>query len=115
MAFEALCYTRILKISWTDRITNEVFRRVGEERGFLKTLKILRTKLIGHELRHNNILGRIIEGSIEGKNSRERPSIEYISQVVRDIGCGTYYELKRKSEKREDWKNALNPGLLTKK
>jgi len=54
-------------------------------------LKIGRAKLIiGHTLRHNNLLGRIIEGYLDGKNSRGRPSLEYISQVVRDIGCGTY-------------------------
>jgi hypothetical protein len=61
---------RILKISWSDHITNKkVFRRVGKKRSFIKALKIRRAKLIGHTLRHNNLLGRITEGYIEGKNS----------------------------------------------
>jgi len=112
LAFEVWCYRRILKISWIDRISNEeVFRRVGEERSFLKALKIRRAKLIGHSLRHNNLLGRIIEGSIEGKNSRGRPPLEYIGQLVKDLGCVTYYELKRKAEKREEWRIAANQPL----
>jgi hypothetical protein len=64
-----------------------------------------------HTLRHNNLLGRIIEGYIEGKNSRRRPPLEYIRQVVRDIGCGTCYELKRKAEMREEWRNNANQPL----
>jgi len=75
-----------------DHIINEeVFRRVGEERSFLKALKMRRAKLIGHTLRYNNLLGRIIE------RKKGRPSLKYISQVVRDIGCGIYYERKRKT------------------
>lgn len=42
--------------------TRESFRRVGEERSFLKSLKIRRAKLIGHTLRQNHLLGRITEG-----------------------------------------------------
>lgn len=40
LAFEVWCYRRIFKIRWVDRVTNETFfRRVGEERSFLKTLR----------------------------------------------------------------------------
>lgn len=70
LAFEVWCYRRSLKIRWVDHVTNEkVFRRVGEERSFLKVLKIRIAKLIGHTLRHNNLLGRIIKGFVEGNNS----------------------------------------------
>lgn len=42
-AFEACYYKIILKIGWIDHITNEeIFRRVAEERSFLKALKIRR-------------------------------------------------------------------------
>jgi len=38
-AFETRCWRRILKIKWTDRITNgDVFQRAKEERLFLKIL-----------------------------------------------------------------------------
>jgi hypothetical protein len=39
-AFQTLCWRRILKIKWTDILTNdEVFQRAKEERFILKTLK----------------------------------------------------------------------------
>lgn len=72
---------RILKISLIDHISNDdVFRRVGEERSFLKILKIRRVKrkAIGNILRYKNLLGRIMR-SIEEKNTRGRPIFEYIS------------------------------------
>lgn len=53
--------------------------------------------LIGHALLDNSLLGRIKEG----KNSQGSPPLEYISQVVRGIGCETYYE-KRKVLKSEE-------------
>jgi len=31
-----------------------------------------------------------------------------MGQVVRDLGCETYYDLIRKTEKREEWRNATN-------
>jgi len=39
-AFETLCWKRMLKIKWTDRIMNdEVFQRAKEERLLLKIKK----------------------------------------------------------------------------
>jgi len=39
-AFETWCWRRMLKIKWTDRITNgEVFQRMKEERLLSKILK----------------------------------------------------------------------------
>lgn len=71
----------------------------------------LGAKLIGHTFRHNSLLNRIIEESVKGKADRNRPPLEYKSQVVRDVGRKTYYELKRKAEKRERRRNAANQPL----
>ena len=46
------------------------FRRAQEEKGFLRNLKGRRAKFIGDILRHNELVKRIIEGQIEGKNPR---------------------------------------------
>lgn len=96
-----------LRISWTEQITNEeVYLRAGETKSFLKTLRT-RTNLIGHILCHNSLLSRIIEGAIEG-NNRRKPPLDYISQKARDMDCRFYCELKRKAEKRQEWKIAAN-------
>jgi hypothetical protein len=47
----------MLKIKWTDRITNgEVLQRTKEEKLLLKILKNRRHSFIGHAVRHNEFL-----------------------------------------------------------
>lgn len=62
---------------------------------FLKTLKTRRAKLIGRVLRRNSLLSRLIESAIEGNNSRGRPPLDYIGQIVTDVDCRSYRKLKR--------------------
>lgn len=43
LAFETFCYGRMFRINWTEHTANEeVYRRVGESRSFLKSLKTRR-------------------------------------------------------------------------
>lgn len=45
LLFWTRCRRRIFKISWVDE---EVFRRAGERRSFLKGLKSRRVEVMGH-------------------------------------------------------------------
>jgi len=66
----------MLKIKWTDRITNEeVFQRVKEARLLLKILNNRRHSLIGHIIRHNEFVVNILEGAILGKKAMGRPRL----------------------------------------
>ena len=66
----------------SETITNEeVFKRAQEVKTFLRNLKGRRAKFIEHILRHNGLLKRIIEGTIEGKNHRGRPRLDYMKPV----------------------------------
>jgi hypothetical protein len=52
----------MLKIKWTDRITNdEVCQRAKEERLLLKILKNRCHSWIGHTIRHNEFVVNILE------------------------------------------------------
>ena len=58
----------MLKIKWTDIITNyEVFQRAKEERLILKIKKNGRHSWIGHTIRHNEFVVNILEGAIFGE------------------------------------------------
>ena len=58
----------MLKIKWTDRITNdEGFQRAKEERLLLKILKDRHNSWIGHTIRHNKFVVNILEGAMSGK------------------------------------------------
>lgn len=50
--------------------------------------------MIGHTLRHDSLLKLIIEEYMNGKTGRERPRIEYISQIMNDMNMGSYLDLK---------------------
>ena len=55
------------KISWTDRVGNEdVFLRVKEQRNILHEIRKRKANWIGHILRRNCLLERVIEGKIQG-------------------------------------------------
>jgi hypothetical protein len=63
--FEIWCWRRMLKIKWTDSITNsEVFQRAKEERLLLKLLKNRHHSWIGHIITHNEFVVSIPEGAI---------------------------------------------------
>jgi hypothetical protein len=50
------------KISWTDRVRNEV----KEERNILHTIKRNKANWIGHILHRNCLMKHVIEGEIGG-------------------------------------------------
>jgi len=41
--------------------------------------------MIGHILRHESLLKKIIEGDIEGHIARGRPRAEYMTQIMQDL------------------------------
>jgi len=70
----------MLKIKWTDRITNdEVYQRVKEERLLLKMLSNRCHSWIGHIIRHNEFVVNILEGAISGKKAVGRPRLRYLT------------------------------------
>jgi hypothetical protein len=56
------------KISWTDRVRNEVLQRVREERSILHAINKRKANWIGHSVRKNCLLQLVIEGNTEGRS-----------------------------------------------
>jgi len=55
------------KISWTDHVrSEEALLRVKEQRNILHEMRKRKAKWIGHILRRNCLLQRVIEGKIKG-------------------------------------------------
>jgi hypothetical protein len=65
--FEMWCWRRMEKLSWTDRMRNEVLYGVKDGRNILHTIKRRKAKWIGHILRRNCFLKHVIEGKLEGR------------------------------------------------
>jgi hypothetical protein len=66
-SFKIWCWRRMEKISWTGHVRNEdVLLRVNEQRNILHEIRKRKANLIGHILRRNCLLQRVIEGKIQG-------------------------------------------------
>jgi hypothetical protein len=70
-SFEKWCWRRMEKISWTDYVRNkDVMFRVKEQRNMLHEIRKRKANWIGHILRRNCLLQRVIEGKIKGVEDR---------------------------------------------
>ena len=108
-SFEMWCYRRMLKVKWTDHVRNEVvLERIGEEMSLWKILTRRRDRLVGHILRHPGLVNIALEGKIEGKNCRGRPRLDYVRQIINDVGCRNYKEMKELAQVRKAWRAASN-------
>jgi hypothetical protein len=65
-SFKLWCWRRMEKISWTDHVRNkEVLLRVMEQRNIPHKICERKANWIGHILRRNSLLQRVIEGKIK--------------------------------------------------
>ena len=66
-SFEMWCWRRMEKISWTNHVKNEdVLLRVKEQKNIVHKIRKRKANWIGHILRRNCLLQRVIEGKIKG-------------------------------------------------
>lgn len=84
LVFEAWCCSRLLKIIWTEMLTNEEYLR---ERKKLET-SCGSINFSGPILRRNGLMKLIGKGI----NYKRTPSPEYIYQVSTDTKCDTYWK-----------------------
>ena len=78
-SFEMWCWRRMEKIIWIDHVRNEeVLLRVKDQRNILYEISKRKANWIGHILRRNCLLQRVIEGKIKtgievtGRRGRRR-------------------------------------------
>lgn len=74
-AFEMWIYRRILRISWTDHITNnQVLERMGKEQEVVITVKKRKLEYFGHLMRHNKyrLQQLILQGKVDGRRGPGR-------------------------------------------
>ena len=90
------------KISWTDKVRNElVLSRVGVQRQLMNILRNRKKSWIGHVSRGNGLLKEVIEGRMEGKRARGRPRLGMLDEIK----LGSYVDMKRRKEDRVGWKS----------
>ena len=84
---EMLFHRRMIRISWKDHVSNEeVLRRANTERSLIKNILQRQLSFLGHIMRKENIEHLVVTGKIEGKKSRGRPRLTYISSLSKCTG-----------------------------
>ena len=51
--------------------------------------------MMGHTLRHGGLLRDILEGEVGKKRGSGTPRLKYFDQIIRDMGCETFREVKQ--------------------
>lgn len=89
-AFEMWVYRRILKIPWTDHVSNnEVLNRMKCQPQLLLTIKTRKLEYFGHVMRNDNkyrLLQNIIQEKVEGKRGPGRRRISWLANLRRWYG-----------------------------
>ena len=97
-SFEIWCWRRMEKISWTDHVRNEeVLPRVKEERNILHEIRKRKANWIGHILRRNCLIQRVIEGKIQGgievtgrQGKRRRKLLDDLKEKILSFEGGSF-------------------------
>lgn len=102
-AFEMWVYRRMMKISWTDRVSNNtVLQRMNKKLELLKTIKRRKLQYLGHIMRSDkyNLLRLILEGKIQGRRRSGRRKTSWLQNLAEWFGAGNL-ELLRNATSRD--------------
>ena len=105
-AAEMWFWRRMLKISWTERKTNEeVLQRVGIGRELLSSVRSRQMRFVGHIVRREELEHLSLTGKIEGRRPRGRPRQKYLDGLVRWTGGRmSAVQLLQTARNREEWR-----------
>ena len=98
-----------MRISWTERRTNEsVLQEIGKPRELLKTIRKRQLSFLGHALRREALENLSITGRISGSRGRGRPRIKYMDGIKKVIPGGlSAGEVLQMTRYRQEWKSMI--------
>ena len=104
-AVEMWFLRRILKISYTEHVTNkEVLERAATERSLIKYIRKSQMQFLGHIVRKGGIENLALTGTINGRRDRGRQRLTYLNSVSEWTNTSTM-ELLRCTRNRKLWQN----------
>jgi hypothetical protein len=112
-SFEMWWCRRMEKISWTDHVRNEdVLLRVKELRNILHEICKRKANWIGHILRRNCLLQRVVNGKIQGRIEVTRRQGKRRRKLLDNLKERRgYSHLKEKALDRTVWRGRFGKGF----
>ena len=71
-SFKILCWRRIEKIKWSEKVITEVLERIGEKRTLLNNILCRKVNWIGHILRRNCLSSSWCHWRTDDRSERNR-------------------------------------------
>ena len=106
-AAELWFYRRLLRVSWTDKRTNEsILKELNTKRLLLPEIEKRRLKYVGHAVRHSktSLMSTVLMGKVEGKRKQGRPAKSLTGNLVETSGCGGLQAMVAQCRDREGWR-----------
>ena len=115
LAFEMYCYRRILRLRWTQKVTNtEVRVRLGIGEDLFQAVMRRKLNLFGHICRMSSDrkIKSVMLGIMDGTGKKGRPNREWLDDV-RDWCHEEVHKLQSVAQDRAEWKRKVNLALGT--
>ena len=113
-ALEMWIYRRMLKVSYTDRVSNEeILRRVGGKRNLVRMIKTRKMQYFGHIVRADGMQRLLLDGKIEGVRRRGAQRRTWAKDIT-DWAGKDYTTCIRLASNRTNWR-LLVADLLNKR
>ena len=85
-AVEMWCHRRMLKLSWTERKTNEeVLQMASADRNIIATIRSRQMKFLGHVMRRGELEDLSITGKLDGKRPKGRPRFMFMEKLKKMV------------------------------
>jgi len=107
MALERKCYRKLLRIGWTQKVTNtDLYSRIKLKENIMQKLIGRKLRLFGHICRMYNSrrIKELMFGRIEGVNRRRRPHRKWLDDIT-EWGKASLQELSQAVMNRKSWKS----------
>ena len=107
-AFEMWCWRRVLRISWTERVTNkEVLARTSPHMSLEAMALKHKLSYFGHVMRAHGMERDLMLGKVTGKRRRGRQRTRWIAGVTSAME-GSLEELNERVKDRARWRRDVH-------